>query len=375
MIPPDLKRKAAEFLERAKNPPYWHNTDAWMDAEYFALAILNAANAANYSNGAPYEEPDGDQVDVKILADSITDGGSRLVTWEWSYWRSIHSEVMTHRALSRNAASSRAIPMKKLRERVGAFPAMPVHWGANKAGMQADAEIAETEKAKRWWIAARDLMLCMHEEGEKLGLHKQIVNRIIEPWMRITVIVSMTDHANLFHLRKHPDAEPNFQVIANKAWDLFHESTPRYAAPGQWHLPLTTLEDYADLCETAPKSERFDYRNDFAREAIKKVSVGRCARVSYLTHDGRRDLKEDIELHDRLARAATMGEDPMHASPFEHVAVAVGGRQRIGNFEGWKQYRKCFPHENGPNTDDRCERCGCWATRHTKDCPAQGVTP
>lgn len=303
-----------------------------------------------------------DQIEVKILADSITDGGSRLVTWEWTYPRMIHSEIMTHRALSRNSASSRAIPAAKLRERVESFPAIPVHWGANQKGMQADTEIADTEAAMNWWLRGRNLMANHHREGERLGLHKQIVNRVIEPWMRITVIVSATDHANLFHLRKHKDAEPNFQVIASKSWELFHENTPTYRAPGEWHLPLIYLDDSLEAFGMAFGGVPYI-------DVLKKVSVGRCARVSYLTHDGKRDLKEDIELHDRLAKTASLGEDPMHASPFEHVAVAVGGRQRIGNFEGWKQYRKFFTYENGPNTDDRCERCGCWAGRHTKDCP------
>jgi hypothetical protein len=300
-------------------------------------------------------------IEVKILQDSITDGGSRLVTWEWTYPRMIHAEIMTHRALSRNSASSRAIPTRKLRERTLTNPAMHVHWGKNQAGMQASTEIDDTTAAREWWLRGLDLMAEHHTEGECLGLHKQIVNRVIEPWMMITVIVSMTDHANLFHLRRHKDAEPSFQIIASKAWDLFHENTPRYCMPGQWHLPMIDEDD---------RRECFAHGNPdgVAVDLLKKISVGRCARVSYLTHDGRRDLEEDIELHDKLARTASMGADPMHASPFEHVAVAVGGRQRIGNFEGWKQYRKLFAHENGPSTDDRCERCGCWDGRHTSGC-------
>lgn len=292
-------------------------------------------------------------ISVEILADSITDGGSRLVTWLWKYPRFIHAEIMTHRALSRNAASSRAIPAKKLRERVLAAPAEPLHWGQNQAGMQANEELADPEAARRLWFSAMRAATLHHEQGEEIKLHKQIVNRLIEPWMTIEVIVSATDHANLFHLRKHRMAEPNFQALAELAWEAFHDHMPEYIAPGGWHLPYIDAHDL----ETATSTEQ-----------LRAISVGRCARVSLLTHDGRRDHADDIGLHDRLAATAYDG-DPMHASPFEHVAQAVGKRERVGNFEGWIQYRKMFANENGPDTHERCERCGCWGGNHVLSCP------
>ena len=303
-------------------------------------------------------------IQAKILTDSITDGGSRLVTWEWTYPRAIHAEVLTHRALSRNSASSRAIPAKVLRQRVRENPFVPIHWGANQKGMQAGAEIENTPAALDWWLDGLAKMTSHHAAGELLGLHKQIVNRVIEPWMLITVIVSATDHANLFHLRKHGAAEPHFQELARQCWDLYHEHMPSYLAPGSWHLPMIEESDW-DATTNGHTLEAFDR----AELELRKVSVGRCARVSYLTHDGRRDLSEDVRLHDQLAQTATLGADPMHASPFEHVAIAIGGRERHGNFEGFRQYRKFFPHENGPDTSDRCDRCGCWGGRHVRGCP------
>lgn len=309
-------------------------------------------------------------VDVKILADSITDGGSRLTTWEWTYPRMIHAEVMTHRALSKNAASSRAIPAAKLRARCLADTAVPEHWGANQKGMQASVEVEDTAAARDWWQRGFGLMHDHHAEGERLGLHKQIVNRVIEPWMHITVICSGTDWANFFHLRNHAAAEPTFQKLAASAWDLYHEHMPTYLPKGAWHLPLITDEDRHDALQEVP----YHVPAYAARDVIlRKVSTGRCARVSYLTHDGKRDLAEDIRLHDQLAGTANAG-DPMHASPFEHPAVAVGGRVRIGNYEGWRPYRKLFVNENGPNTDDRCERCGCWAGRHVRACSSASPT-
>jgi hypothetical protein len=292
-------------------------------------------------------------ITVKILKDSIIDG-SRLTTWEWTYPRIIHSEVMTHRALSKNAASSRAIPAAKLRQRVIDTPAIPVHWGANQAGMQATNVVSDEVAALDWWLEGMDLMTAHHARGEALGLHKQIVNRVIEPWMLITVIISGTDWANFFHLRKHPDAEPNFQRLASLAWDEYHEHMPTPLQAGEWHMPLIFDEDKSTI---------------LLSDDLKKVSVGRCARVSYLTHEGKRDLQADIDLHDRLLGTIDSG-GPGHLSPFEHVAMAVGEGTRHGNLEGWKPYRKFFANENGPSTT-KCRVCGCWEQRHVKSCSNQ----
>lgn len=301
-------------------------------------------------------------IKANILLDSITDDGSRLSTWVLEYPRNVHAELLTHRAFSRNSASSRAIPTAKLRKRVEENPAIPVHWGANQKGMQADTEINDSKAAQDWWLRGRDLMVAHHEEGEHLGLHKQIVNRVIEPWMMITIVCSFTDGANFFSLRNHRAAEPNLGKLAGLMWEEYLASTPVYLAPGSWHLPFIREGDREGAAALAQVGETEE-------DVLKKISTGRNARVSYLTHFGTRDLSEDIRLHDDLAATANMGADPMHASPFEHPAVAVGGRQRFGNFEGWKQYRKFFPKENGPDTSNRCLRCGMWAGMHTRSCP------
>lgn len=299
--------------------------------------------------GAPMAAP----ITVKIVADSINESGDRLVTWCWEYWRGIHEEVMTHRDLSRNSASSRAIPAKKMRDWVTGRPAVPFDWGKNQRGMQSSDEQVDPEVGREWWLRGLDMMARHHAEGEALGLHKQTVNRVIQPWMMIAVVMSSTQHANLFHLRKHEAAEPHFQVLATLAWELFHNHMPTYLASGEWHLPYVDADTYAKVLNN----------ND-----LKKVSAGRCARVSYLTHEGRRDIAEDIALHDRLAGTASMGADPMHASPFEHQATPTPGA-RHGNFQGWKQYRKFFPQEAGPDTSARCLLCGCWGDRHVTTCP------
>lgn len=303
---------------------------------------------------------------AKILLDSISNYGRRLTTWELTYPRMVHAELMTHRLFSRNSASSRAIPNEKLRQRVKDDPALPVWWGKNQSGMQAREELSDEpdrsgascihfghdtmcaacvfsprEAAKRRWLAARDLMLKASEELAKIGLHKQLCNRLIEPWMFITVIVSATSFDNWFHLRDHKDAQPEIAWVAREMHRLYRESEPRLLKTGMWHLPLVDDTDWAEEVE----GERLDPARS-AIERLKKVSTGRVARVSYLTHDGRRDREEDIGLHDKLLAGAATG-DPLHMSPFEHVAQCLADpNEQSGNFRGWRQYRKMIKGEH-----------------------------
>lgn len=263
----------------------------------------------------------------KILADSVAGyNQKRLTTFEISYPRFVHAELMTHRVFSRNSASSRAIPQKKLRERISTDPAGPVWWGKNQKGMQAREELAgpEKEKAKQLWLEARAAMLRYSDALATLGVHKQIANRLLEPWMFITVIVSATEWDNFFFLRVHPDAQPEIAHVARMMKEKYLESTPATLEKGQWHLPLVNEEEKSRL----------------NIETLKKIAVGRCARVSYLTHDGKRDIEADVALHDRLLKPGEVLE-PQHLSPFEHVATPLEAAQaRGGNFFGWRQYRQ-----------------------------------
>jgi thymidylate synthase ThyX len=272
---------------------------------------------------------------AKVLADSTNTCDNRLMTMELTYPRFIHSEVMTHRMFSRNAASSRAIPVEKMIEQVEKNPVIPIHWGKAQKGMQA-YEVLDWETAKlcecTWLLARRDVI-----KNVRLmlgcGLHKQIANRLLEPWMWITVIVTGNEGAwnNFFALRCHHEAEPHIQKIAGMAREVRSQSIPQKLSAGQWHLPLIGFidDDGVDESLTWP-------------DAIQvKVSVGRCARVSYLTHLGTRDVQADIDLHDRLLASK-------HFSPFEHVAQSVhySGPELEGNFgEGWVQYRKTLKGE------------------------------
>lgn len=266
---------------------------------------------------------------AKILADSRGPTGIRLTTFEITYPRFVHSELMTHREFSRNTSSSRAIPIDRMMARVIDDPVLPQWWGKNQAGMVAKEELSVAEIAicQKQWLQARDRAVATVTSLNYYGLHKQIVNRLLEPWMWITALVSSTNYRNFFHLRCHPDAQPEIRVIAEMMRDLYDHTEPSARAAGEWHLPLIQPGE-RDLPGTSI-------------DQLKKVAVGRCARVSYLTHDGKRDPGADITLHNRLMASG-------HWSPFEHVAMAMTDDVRSGNFSGWWQYRKFFSEEYVP---------------------------
>lgn len=245
----------------------------------------------------------------------------------------VHSEFLTHRVFSRNASSSRAIPVAKMIEDLRRDPAMPVHWGKNQSGMQAHEELTEqeVEACKREWLKARDDAIASAQGLMALGLHKQIANRILEPWGHINVIVTSSAWSNFFELRAHPDAQPEIHALAVAMKIHMEESVPRPLVHGQWHLPYVTAEEMALHPEEAV-------------DHLIRLSVARCARVSYLTHEGRApNAEEDLRLYDRL-----VGSRPLHASPAEHQAspdVRDGdgtwwSPHLHGNFTGWVQYRK-----------------------------------
>ena len=261
---------------------------------------------------------------AKIILDSINPVGNRLTTFEITYPRFVHAELMTHRMFSRNSASSRAIPNEKLRMRIQDDPVMPVYWGQNQSGMQATEELGNGIKtdAETCWLQARNIMLGYATELANLGVHKQLCNRLLEPWMFITVIITATEYENFFHLRCSPDAQPEIQKIACMMRDLYRSNQPCEMQLGEWHTPYIQPEEYHAI----------------GIGARLKLSVARCARVSYLTHDGKRDVEADRKLFERLRSSG-------HWSPFEHVAMALNNNGPSGNFRGWHQYRKYFPEE------------------------------
>lgn len=275
-----------------------------------------------------------------ILLDSVSEANVRLTTMEVTFPRMVLAEFNTHRTFSRNSASSRAIPFAKQLERITKDPVIPVHWGKNQPGMQAHEELSPElrETARQDWLVARDFATLQAQELHRSGVHKQVVNRLLEPFMWQTVIVTATEWSNFFALRANPDAQPEIRTIAEMMQELYWSNQPKHLGLGQWHLPLIQPDELEWALANI--------------ELACKVSAARCARVSYLTHDGRRDIEADVVLYDRLVSGG-------HMSPLEHVATpcphaccdrnavpVLGQEQWHGNFRGWKQLRKFVPHEH-----------------------------
>lgn len=271
---------------------------------------------------------------AKIIADSISQLGFRLTTFEITLPRIVLSELNTHRDFSRNSASSRAIPIEKMQRRVKDDPFTPVYWGKNQKGMSAEQELSydECQASRRIWLDARDAMLLASQKLLEVGVHKQITNRLLEPFLWHTVIITATQWENFFALRTHADAQPEIRHIALMMQDLYNLSTkPEIMAHNAWHLPL--VSDQKELL-----------KEGWTPEQIRLISVGRCARVSYLTHNGTRDPIADIMLAQNLKLNG-------HMSPFEHVArpmksFEMSNETLKSNFVGWMQYRKSIKNEN-----------------------------
>lgn len=283
-------------------------------------------------------------ISAKIIADSISYRNTRLTTFVLKYPRFIHAEFMTHRVFSRNAASSRAIPVKTMIQRIIDDPAMPVHWGKNQPGMQANEELDPVAIAgcKNQWLQARDQAIFAAESLIATGLHKQIANRILEPWMHIEVVCTGTDFSNFYALRNHPMAQPEMQALAKAMLAAHEESVPVLKQAGEWHLPFIKDDELrTDLNPAELKLYNWH---------LAQISAARCARVSYLKHDGSTATQEeDLELYARL-----MAGTPKHASPAEHQAqVPLSSRilQRYrSNLSGWISFRKMHDGETVPET-------------------------
>lgn len=240
------------------------------------------------------------------------------------YHRYILPEFNTHRAFARNSASSRAIPVERVLKQVARDPALPIHWGANRPGMQAHEELtleAQSECERLILEHLQASVILSHRLAE-LGLHKQAANRYTEPFRFIETLVTATEWGNFFNLRCHPDAQPEFRELAMCVLSCYQQSVPVLRTE---HLPfLEFISKFSDK----------HYTNRY------KISTARCARISYKTYDGRSSPENDIVLHDRLRASG-------HWSPFEHPCSAMFcARDSSGPFRGWRQYRKEFVDEN-----------------------------
>lgn len=302
-------------------------------------------------------------ITAKVIAHSRVDVGTPdLITLQLRYPRFIHAEAKTHRLiriddaeyeflqeisfmddenLSRNASSSRAVPVERMIQDVIDDPAMPVRWGANQPGMQDagdhDATVVwadHTGPSGNWgspkdaWLCARDRAVEVAKGFAAVGYHKQVVNRLLEPFSHISVVVTATEWDNFFALRCHPDADPTMRALAEAMRDAIQASKPTWPV-GDWHLPYVSEDD----------RQSFRVNRDEKKQwFLAMISAARCARVSYLNHDGSNpDIDKDLALAKRLLESK-------HMSPFEHQAEAwTKGVQKTylnGNLRGWHQFRK-----------------------------------
>lgn len=294
-------------------------------------------------------------ISATIIADSIQRSNFRITTMQLRYPRFIHAEFMTHRQFSRNASSSRAIPVQRLIDDVQNDPVYPSYWGANQKGMQAGEEInAQLEMLHplhdqyliisrvEGWDAARNWAILIAQAFDKAGYHKQIVNRLLEPFSHINVVVTSTEWSNFFALRCHKDAQPEINELATKMRDAYNNSIPELLGEDDWHLPYVDKEATRDLLlEMMPTNAKV---HNWVLVRQRELSVARCARVSYLTHEGKvPDIKDDLKLYERL-----VGAVPLHASPCEHQATPdpnLANRHLWGNLKGWIQFRKTLTGE------------------------------
>lgn len=297
-----------------------------------------------------WSSPQFPEVYVKGIAATINRStGTLLLTLECRFHRWVLAEFNTHRVFSRNSASSRAIPVPRRLEDVKTSPAEPIVWASEQKGMQGGNELGESARmaAERLWRNAAADAARSAEALAELGVHKSIVNRLLEPFLYHTAIVTSTEWSGFMQQRSSRQAQPEIHLpgaLVAEAYGYYHEvpSAAATAKPGMWHMPYIDFETDSALLlkymtDTRESEGRLGPTRNSVLQSLARVSAARCARVSYETHDGVRDISKDLELYDKLVGAA-----PMHASPLEHVAMAVTHEQINawpGNLTGFAQLR------------------------------------
>lgn len=298
-------------------------------------------------------------ISAKVIAASVSASGVTAYTLELEYPRFIHAELMTHRVFSRNSASSRAIPIKTMNELIKSNPAMPIHWGRNQAGMQAKEELSGKAliAAQKVWENACNDAICHSDALSSLGAHKQIANRVTEPYQHMKVVLTSTEWNNWDWLRKHTDAQPEIHELANVVYDVRMSVYPIALRENEWHLPYVNVQYCGS--DTGPDQEYYDENGKLITlEEALMISASCCAQTSYRKADGTLEKAETI--FKRLVES-----EPCHASPIEHQLMSYNidivnklkfnwpeGVTHIdkdlklwsGNIRGFIQYRQLIPN-------------------------------
>lgn len=299
-------------------------------------------------------------IKATVIADSIGPTGIRITSFEIEYPRFILAELNTHRLLSKNSASSRAIPVAKMHEQISTNPATPVYWGRNRPGMQSGEELSGDAlgMAKYYWEGAKNAAIRFAGSMAELQLAKEVANRVTEPWMTMKTVITGTEWSNFYYLRNHYQAQPEIQALAAAMYKAHTESKPKQLEPGEWHLPYVWAS--RDIMGTL--YYRDNSGNELSLEDAKVISVSCCAQVSYRKNDD--SLEKAQNIFDKL-----INSKPAHSSPTEHQATPMplrylgmedtgrkywprgishqcqDGSYWSGNLQGWIQYRKTLAGE------------------------------
>lgn len=301
-----------------------------------------------------------------IISDTISPlwRENRLITMVVNFPRYILPEVNTHRVFSRNSASSRARSIRDTITQVMEDPYVPI-FTRNQKGMSGEKLSGKTyESAKRYWLHSRDeavkgalsLLLGASYNGslkywrewidvyyediykndesspEIPNVHKQNVNRLLEPFMWHEAIITSSYWDNFFNLRLAPQAQPEIQVLAGKMKKAIDDSDPVHS---HLHIPFVNIEE--------PDS----YSNDEIGRMMM-ISAARCAKISYHNTEDQNQADEES-----LIAMATKLYGNGHMSPFEHQAIATDRHPMFlsfldfsGNLDPvWAQFRHILMNE------------------------------
>ena len=255
-------------------------------------------------------------ITARVIADSISEAGHRITTFEVEAPRIILAEINTHNAISKNCSSTRAITLSKAIQQVEENGFTPLYWGEKKTGMSADREIENNSLANLSWHQAKWNAINSVKTLDEQKLHKQITGRLLEPFQMVKQVLTATDFDNFFNLRIHPTAQPEICMLAYKMYSELQESVPFKLKSGEYHLP------YVDRWRNEDGGIHYSTENEYGDniwlglDSAIKISGSCVAQVSYRNTDMSLDKAEGI--FDRLIQA-----DVLHASVFEHLATPI----------------------------------------------------
>lgn len=326
------------------------------------------------------------KISATVVADSINPQGDRLTSLLITFPRILLSEINTHRMLSKNTSSSRAIPFNKMVEAVQENPFIPIAWQKEHKGMQgSEYHFYNNSALEESWLEARDNGIIIASEINEYGVTKQLCNRLLEPFMWTTMLITGSKEGwdNFFHLRcgdydgfksrkeaskeflekgnintstwsdmdwrnlNKGQAEIHMMDLAEKIYDVVNESTPKQLEAGEWHIPMVDKIPFVGNL-TKNIDENNIYWKDYDEQNKVKISVALSARTSYTVVGEEKsiDYEKMVELHDRL-----LAQNPPHSSPMEHCCVCVTdedynksfkGEEKgwFRNYKGFKSYRQ-----------------------------------